>query len=292
MAGDCGPERGGSLRRRILRRRPVPGERPATFQRVTFRNGLVTNARFTPDGRSVVYTGKWDGGPARVYMATPGIPDSRNLGFPDGSALAVMRGVNGKFQLEYPIGTVLSKGMQWPSRVGHRLRDGYEGAPQRCGASAGPRHLMRHRVGRTPATAYRYAPGWELGLGPNDTAERDLSCLDTSTLNGISDDGRVIAATVRVSAGVRKEACICAKQTDLRRYASATERRSRSRAMASRCSSTGPATAGVGALRVEPAIGGGASDRWGGGGSNTASVTGWPSYPLGRHGWRTAASAH
>jgi hypothetical protein len=35
-----------------------------------------------------------------------------------------------------------------------------------------------------------------LGMGPGDSAERDLSCLDASNLKGISDDGRVIAATI------------------------------------------------------------------------------------------------
>ena len=34
---------------------------PRHFQRLTFRRGLVTNARFSPDGRSVVYAAKWEG---------------------------------------------------------------------------------------------------------------------------------------------------------------------------------------------------------------------------------------
>jgi hypothetical protein len=35
-----------------------------------------------------------------------------------------------------------------------------------------------------------------LGMGPGDTVERDLSCLDNAVLNGISEDGRVIVATI------------------------------------------------------------------------------------------------
>jgi hypothetical protein len=58
------------------------------FQRITFRTGLVTNARFTPDGHNVVYSAKWEGGPPHIYLATPGTPDSRDLQFPDESMLA------------------------------------------------------------------------------------------------------------------------------------------------------------------------------------------------------------
>jgi len=140
---------------------------PPQFQRITFRRGLVSNARFTADGRSVVYLASWDGNPFRVFMATPGNPESRDLGLPegammtalsskdelalltgpfgqdgtgtlsrgsilggqmrpmlegvrwadwspDGSSLAVLRSVNGKFRLEYPIGKVLADNLEWP----------------------------------------------------------------------------------------------------------------------------------------------------------------------------------
>ena len=60
---------------------------PPQFQRITFRRGLVTNARFTPDGRSVVYAATWDGGPGHIYLAIPGNPDSRNLELPDDSKM-------------------------------------------------------------------------------------------------------------------------------------------------------------------------------------------------------------
>jgi Tol biopolymer transport system component len=54
------------------------------YRRVTFRKGDVTSARFTPDARSVVYTARWEGRPARVFLAVPGSPESRDLGLPDG----------------------------------------------------------------------------------------------------------------------------------------------------------------------------------------------------------------
>jgi eukaryotic-like serine/threonine-protein kinase len=57
----------------ILGRRAA--ERPLpTFRRLTFRRGTVQRAAFTPDGQSVVYTARWDGGPLDVYsVRTDGV---------------------------------------------------------------------------------------------------------------------------------------------------------------------------------------------------------------------------
>ncbi len=40
-----------------------------------------------------------------------------------------------------------------------------------------------------------------LGVAPGEEAERDLTCLDQSVLNGISDDGRIIVATILGESG-------------------------------------------------------------------------------------------
>ncbi|HTA66861.1 MAG TPA: protein kinase [Bryobacteraceae bacterium] len=131
------------------------------YQRITFRKGLINNARFTPDGRNIIYEASWEGGPSRIYLAIPGNPNSRDLGIPpsssllaisskeelayadasgnlmrgsitggqmrplldnvaaadwspDGEALAVLRRVNGKFRVEYPIGTVIADDIRFP----------------------------------------------------------------------------------------------------------------------------------------------------------------------------------
>jgi hypothetical protein len=131
------------------------------FQRITFRKGFIDNARFTPDGRNIIYEASWEGGPSHIYLAVPGNPNSRDLGIPpeshllaisskeelaytdasgnlmrgsisggqmrplldnvaaadwslDGSALAVLRRVNGKNRLEYPIGNVLADDLLFP----------------------------------------------------------------------------------------------------------------------------------------------------------------------------------
>jgi serine/threonine protein kinase len=131
------------------------------FQRITFRKGLINNARFTADGRNIIYEASWEGGPSRIYLAIPGNPNSRDLGIPpsssllaislkeelaytdasgnlmrgsisggqmrplldnvaaadwspDGEALAVLRRVNGKSRIEYPIGTVIADDLRFP----------------------------------------------------------------------------------------------------------------------------------------------------------------------------------
>ncbi|MEO5987468.1 MAG: protein kinase, partial [Candidatus Eisenbacteria bacterium] len=59
------------------------------FQRLTFRNGHIAVARFTPDGAAVVYGAAWDGGPHEIYTSRTGSAESRGLGLPAGSILAM-----------------------------------------------------------------------------------------------------------------------------------------------------------------------------------------------------------
>jgi DNA-binding winged helix-turn-helix (wHTH) protein len=46
--------------------RPKAPPEPPSFQRLTFRRGFVSSARFSPDGQ-VVFSASWDGQPARVF---------------------------------------------------------------------------------------------------------------------------------------------------------------------------------------------------------------------------------
>src|SRR4029453_4491033 len=45
-----------------VRERPLP-----RIQQLTFRQGVVDHARFTSDGRTVVYSAYWDGKPPAVF---------------------------------------------------------------------------------------------------------------------------------------------------------------------------------------------------------------------------------
>lgn len=51
------------------------------YQRVTFRNGVVHEARFTPDAHTIVYSAEWDGDSASVYTSQVGSPETRSLGY-------------------------------------------------------------------------------------------------------------------------------------------------------------------------------------------------------------------
>ncbi len=128
---------------------------PPSFQRLTFRRGDVTSAKFAP-GDTIVYSAEWDGAPSTLFSAQPGnrearplqLPSARVLAIsqsgemaillgggdvgtlarvpfgggapreilegvsgadwgPDGESLAVVRTVGGRYQLEYPVGTML-----------------------------------------------------------------------------------------------------------------------------------------------------------------------------------------
>jgi serine/threonine protein kinase/Tol biopolymer transport system component len=59
--------------------RPTPAVSHPVFEPLTFRRGAVPQARFAPDGRSVVYSAAWEGTPTTLYTAQPGNPESRSL---------------------------------------------------------------------------------------------------------------------------------------------------------------------------------------------------------------------
>jgi DNA-binding winged helix-turn-helix (wHTH) protein len=49
-----------------LRPKPTAAVEPPSFQRLTFRRGFVSSARFSPDGQ-VVFAAAWDGQPSRIF---------------------------------------------------------------------------------------------------------------------------------------------------------------------------------------------------------------------------------
>ena len=64
------------------------GSTPLTFQRLTFRRGDVTAARFGP-GDAIVYSAAWDGAPSALFSTQPGNREARPLGLPTGRILAI-----------------------------------------------------------------------------------------------------------------------------------------------------------------------------------------------------------
>lgn len=62
---------------------------PVSYQRLTFRRGDITGARFAPGGQTIVYSAAWEGAPSEIFSTMPGSRESRSLGLPSGRILAV-----------------------------------------------------------------------------------------------------------------------------------------------------------------------------------------------------------
>lgn len=70
--------------RAISTRRPNPA-----FSQVTYRRGTVYSARLSSDGKTVIYSASWEGGPAGIYVASKESPESRPLDVPQSVVLSV-----------------------------------------------------------------------------------------------------------------------------------------------------------------------------------------------------------
>jgi eukaryotic-like serine/threonine-protein kinase len=64
-------------------------ETAPAFRRLTFRRGTVFNARFVPDGNTVVYGGSYDGRPGEIFAVQTNGQESRPLGFPSAEVLSI-----------------------------------------------------------------------------------------------------------------------------------------------------------------------------------------------------------
>ena len=70
---------------------PRTAAEPPAFQRLTFRKGSVENARFAPDGQTILYTSTIEGRPWEIFSTRLDSPESRPLGLPTARLLAVSR---------------------------------------------------------------------------------------------------------------------------------------------------------------------------------------------------------
>ena len=73
---------------KVTRLSPKTARSP-TFTRLTFRQGNISDARFGPDGQTVVYGAAWDGKPMEIFTTRIDGPESRSLGLPTGSVFSV-----------------------------------------------------------------------------------------------------------------------------------------------------------------------------------------------------------
>jgi serine/threonine protein kinase/Tol biopolymer transport system component len=66
------------------RAKPAP-----KYTSVTFREGTLTGARFSHDGQTIVFSGRWEGEPAQMSVARVGSPESRSMGIPAAEVTAI-----------------------------------------------------------------------------------------------------------------------------------------------------------------------------------------------------------
>jgi len=57
-----------------------PATRPVTLERLTYRRGNITGARFAPDGQTIFFSAAWEGQPTEVFSTLPGAMQGRALG--------------------------------------------------------------------------------------------------------------------------------------------------------------------------------------------------------------------
>jgi Tol biopolymer transport system component len=72
---------------RVTKRPPEP----PTYKRLTFQRGFIKTARFTPDGKSVLYSAEWDGRPAEIFETRTDLATTRSLGLTGAHLHAVSR---------------------------------------------------------------------------------------------------------------------------------------------------------------------------------------------------------
>jgi eukaryotic-like serine/threonine-protein kinase len=62
---------------------------PPTYRQLTFRGGTIRQARFAPDGKTIVYSAAWEGNPTELYTTRPESPESRTIGLSHAEVLSI-----------------------------------------------------------------------------------------------------------------------------------------------------------------------------------------------------------
>ncbi|HEY6769891.1 MAG TPA: protein kinase [Candidatus Sulfotelmatobacter sp.] len=60
-----------------------------TFHEITFRNGTIWDARFAPDGQTIIYGAAWEGQPQEIFSTRFDSSDSRSVGLPPAQILSI-----------------------------------------------------------------------------------------------------------------------------------------------------------------------------------------------------------
>ena len=124
----------------------LQGTRPApTFKQLTFGRGLIQNARFAPDGQTIVYAAEWGGRPMQLFETRPSGPESRPIG-PPAAGLASISSTG-------EIALIQNCQLDWGSCVGMlaRMPLGGRHAPRSAGRRR-QRGLDARRASSSPSS--------------------------------------------------------------------------------------------------------------------------------------------
>jgi eukaryotic-like serine/threonine-protein kinase len=73
----------------LMGRSSAPAATPLTYHQLTFQRGTVYQARFAPDGETVVYAAAWNGKPVELFSMRADSTDSRPLGLTDTDLMSI-----------------------------------------------------------------------------------------------------------------------------------------------------------------------------------------------------------
>ena len=60
-----------------------------SFHEITFRNGTIWDARFAPDGQTIIYGATWEGQPQEIFSTRFDSSDSRSVGLPSAQIFSI-----------------------------------------------------------------------------------------------------------------------------------------------------------------------------------------------------------
>src|SRR5262249_27886686 len=108
----------------LIGRNTVHAPTQPTYHQLTFQRGTIYQARFTPDGQTVVYAASWDGKPTELFSMRADSTESRPLGITD----ADLMGISSNGELGVRIAPRFLTSFQTSGTVGRATLSG--GAPR------------------------------------------------------------------------------------------------------------------------------------------------------------------